>query len=768
MPGAGASRSAWMDGVPLIPGDGPLTGDAQADICIIGAGVAGLTTAYLLAREGRSVIVLDDGPPGMGESLRTTAHLTAAMDDRIHVLAKKHGTRKARLVIDSTLAAIDRIERICREEHLDGIFRRVDGHLFLGPEDTRETLEKELKAAHEAGLADVRLDQSAPLPWSTGPCLTFPGQAEVDAGEYLSGLADAIRRMGGRIHAATHATDIEDGPPVLVRTSKGRVECEVAIDCTNAPVFAKIPLNTKQEQFRTYVLAYEVPRGWLPRALFWDTADPYHYVRLCDRAEPGKELLLIGGEDHRTGEGDPEDSLFRLEEWAKARFQLEAPAHRWSGQVIEPSDHLPFIGRYPGRGKNVYVITGDSGQGFTNHTIGAQLITDLIQGRRNPYQGLYSPNRQALTSLWARLRANTEGATEMVKGKLGKGEVADDHGIHAGSGAIVTRDGVKLACYREPSGELRECAAQCTHMGAIVQWNDLEKTWDCPWHGSRFTAKGQVVNGPANKALDPPDIPDKGAETDETDDMRMHAMPTTTPTKTSRAHGRTTRNRPARSTRARTLANAPSKTSAKPTGASKALKGRGQPDAIAMLKEDHRTVKGLLKRLDEADDGDERADLFEQVEQELLVHARLEEELFYPKFKQAIGDDDEDAKMYFEAHEEHEIAERVAAEIRAHDDPDADDYAAKCKVLKDLIEHHIEEEEGEMFPSARKAIGREELLMLAEDMRQRKQEMHAGDVDTLRRIEAPRDGIEPGAEQRDSGHGERADGSMWQRMRKRD
>lgn len=765
MPGAGASRSAWMDGVPLIPGDGPLTGDAQADVCIIGAGVAGLTTAYLLAREGRSVVVLDDGPPGMGESLRTTAHLTAAMDDRIHVLSKKHGARKAKLVVESTLAAMDRIERICREERLEGIFRRVDGHLFLGPEDTADTLEAELRAAHEAGLTDVHLEPSAPLPWATGPCLTFPRQAEVDAGEYLAGLADAIRRMGGRIHASTHADSIEEGPPVLVKTAKGRVECEVAVDCTNAPVFAKIPLNTKQEQFRTYVVGYEVPRGWLPRALFWDTADPYHYIRLCDRAEPGRELLLVGGEDHRTGEGDPEESLARLEAWTRQRFQLESPAHRWSGQVIEPSDHLPFIGRYPGLGKNVYVITGDSGQGFTNHTIGAQLITDLVQGRRNPYQGLYSPNRQALTSLWSRLRSNSEGAAEMVKGKLGKGEVADEHDIPPGSGAILTRDGVKLACYREPSGELQECAAQCTHMGAVVQWNDLEKTWDCPWHGSRFSAKGKVINGPANKALDPPEIPDK-PETDE----RMHTMPAKTRTQASRAHGRTTRNRPARSARSRAATKASAtKAKAKPEQRKAAdLRGRGQPDAIALLKEDHRKVKGLLKRLDDAEHGDERAELFTQIEEELLVHARLEEELFYPRFKEAVGDDDEDVKMYFEAHEEHEIAERVAAEIRAHDDPDADDYAAKCKVLKDLIEHHIEEEEGEMFPSARKAMGREDLLMLAEDMRQRKEEMQSGGIDALRRIEAPRDGIEPGAERHDTGHGERADGSMWQRMRKKD
>ncbi|MEA3136501.1 MAG: hypothetical protein QOC71_782, partial [Thermoplasmata archaeon] len=587
--GSGATRSAWMDGMGLMAGDGPLSGDTQADVCIVGAGVAGLTAAYLLAREGRSVVVIDDGPPGMGESLRTTAHLTAAIDDRIHVLAKKHGVRKARLVVESTKAAIDRIERICIEERLDGVFRRVDGHLFLSPEDELGTLEKELKAVHEAGMTDVTLEPSAPLPWATGPCLKFPRQAEVDAGEYLSGLADAIRRMGGRIHGSTHATGLEEGPPTVVKTNKGRIECEAVVVCTNAPVFGKVSLHTKQEQYRTYVAAYDVPRGWLPRALFWDTLTKesgYHYIRLCDRAEPGQELLLVGGEDHRTGEGHPAQRMARLEAWVQEHFQLEGPVHRWSGQVIEPSDHLPFLGRYPGRGKNVYVITGDSGQGFTNHTIGAILVTDLMQGRRNPYQGLYSPSRQALTSLWARLRSNAEGAAEMVKGKLGAGEVGDESEIPAGSGAIVTRDGVKLACYREASGELRECAAQCTHMGAIVQWNDLEKTWDCPWHGSRFTAKGQVVNGPANKALDPPDV-----KLDE-DKEEMEPMQTKT---ASKARPKTSRRKGAPVPRAGRSRPAPAaRTRAKPAKPARRtpVKGRATHDAIAMLKDDHKKVKG--------------------------------------------------------------------------------------------------------------------------------------------------------------------------------
>jgi glycine/D-amino acid oxidase-like deaminating enzyme/nitrite reductase/ring-hydroxylating ferredoxin subunit len=494
-----------MDGVPLIPGDGPLAGDTQADVCVVGAGVAGLTTAYLLAREGRSVVVLDDGAPGMGETLRTTAHLTAAIDDRIFVLERKFGGRKARLAVESQLAAIDRIERVCLDEHLDGVFRRVDGHLFLQPGEPRDLLGRELEAARRCGLPDVRMSETTPLPFEAGPCLVFPRQAEVDAGEYLAGLADAIRRMGGRIHGGTHADEVEEGSPNVVVTANGRVECESVVVCTNSPVFGKVALHTKQEQYRTYVCGYEVPRGSIPRGLYWDTFTKdagYHYIRLADRSEPGNELLLVGGEDHRTGEGDPVERFRRLHDWAAIRFGVGAPTYQWSGQVIEPADHLPFLGRFPGMGKTVYVITGDSGQGFTNHTCGAMLVTDLIQGRRNPWQGLYSPSRQGITGLLSRLRGNAEGAAELAKGKLGVGEAGGEQEIRPGSGAVVTRDGVKVACYREPSGELRECAAECTHMGAIVQWNDAEKTWDCPWHGSRFSALGQVINGPANKALD--------------------------------------------------------------------------------------------------------------------------------------------------------------------------------------------------------------------------------------------------------------------------
>jgi nitrite reductase/ring-hydroxylating ferredoxin subunit/hemerythrin-like domain-containing protein len=535
--------------------------------------------------------------------------------------------------------------------------------------------------------------------------------------------------------------------------------------CTDSPVFGKTPLHTKQEQFRTYVVAYEVPRGAVPRGLYWDTLERgYHYIRLCDRAEPGSELLIVGGEDHRTGDGDPKAALQRLEEWCSLRFGVSAPIHRWSGQVVEPADHLPFLGRYPGKGGHVYVITGDSGQGFTNHTCGAMLVTDLIQHRRNPYVALYKPSRQGFGAILKRLKGQATAAAAAVKEKAAPDVVVSEGEIPRGSGAIVERGGVKLACYRESTGELRECAAQCTHMGATVRWNDLEKTWDCPWHGSRFSPAGLPLDGPANKPLDAP--PREDGPHDH--DTEVNPMATTASRRTKRASGRTkSRSKPSRKTHAPAPKRARTGAGRTTRPRNSAARGQGTHDAIAMLKQDHRKVKGLLKKLDEAEEGSRRKSLFQDVEQELLVHARLEEELFYPAFKDAVGDDAEDKKMCFEAHEEHEVAERMAAEIRGHPNPGSDEYAAKCKVLKDLIEHHIKEEEEEMFPVAREEIGREQLLAVAEDMRQRKAEMLQGDVANLRRIAAPQDGIEPDQEPQDAPAAVRG-GSRWSRMQRRE
>jgi glycine/D-amino acid oxidase-like deaminating enzyme/nitrite reductase/ring-hydroxylating ferredoxin subunit len=510
---SGASTSVWMATAEMPP-QPALAEDTGADVCVIGAGISGLTTAYLLAREGRSVVVLDDGPLAGGETCRTTAHLVNALDDRYSELRKLHGERGARLAAQSHTAAIDRMERIASDEKIDCGFERLDGYLFVPPREPRDVLDRELEAAHDAGLASVEMVARAPFErFDTGPCLRFPRQAQFHPLRYLAGLVHAIRREGGRLYSGTHADDFEGGPTTRVVTSRGHeVVAGAIVVATNTPVNDRVVIHTKQYPSRTYVIAAPVPAGSVPRALFWDTPHPYHYVRLHTIAE-GRELLIVGGEDHRTGqEDDAEERYGRLEAWMRERFPGAGEvAYRWSGQVMEPADSLAFIGRNPADQPNVYVATGDSGNGMTHGTIAGILITDLIQGRENEWAALYDPARKSLRALPGYVKENVASTAGYVAWTT-EGDVASADEIPPGEGAVLRRGVRKVAAYRDPAGALRELSAVCPHLGCIVEWNSGEKTWDCPCHGSRFAAEGHVINGPANAGLSPADSPAVAAD----------------------------------------------------------------------------------------------------------------------------------------------------------------------------------------------------------------------------------------------------------------
>jgi glycine/D-amino acid oxidase-like deaminating enzyme/nitrite reductase/ring-hydroxylating ferredoxin subunit len=488
-----------------MPRQPVLAEDTGADVCVIGAGISGLTIAYLLAREGRSVVVLDDGPMAGGETCRTTAHLVNALDDRYSELRKLHGDKGARLAAASHTAAIDRIERIVEEERIECGFERLDGYLFVPPGESRGVLDRELEAAHSAGLESVAMVPRAPLQrFDTGLCLRFPRQAQFHPLRYLAALVNAIHRDGGRLYSGTHAEDFEAGSPTRVVTSSGHaVEAGALVVATNTPVNDRVVIHTKQYPNRTYVIAIPVPAGSVTRALYWDTPVPYHYVRL-QTIDGGRELLIVGGEDHRTGQKDDAHERYaRLEAWTRERFpRAGAVAYRWSGQVMEPADSLAFIGRNPGDRSNVFVATGDSGNGMTHGTIAGILITDLIQGRENEWAELYDPGRKSLRALPDYVKENvvsTAGYATWAKG----GDASSAEAIPPGEGAVLRHGLRKVAVYRDASGGLRELSAVCPHLGCIVEWNSGEKTWDCPCHGSRFAPDGHVINGPANAGLAP-------------------------------------------------------------------------------------------------------------------------------------------------------------------------------------------------------------------------------------------------------------------------
>ncbi len=506
-PDSGQTASLWMETAtpPVYPA---LAENVRTEVCVIGAGIAGLTTAYLLARAGTPVIVVDDGQVGSGESSRTTAHLSNEIDDRYVEVARMHGEESARVAADSHTKAIDFIESFVRDNKVDCDFTRLDGYLFLAEGDTQAMLDKELEAARRAGVVVEKVERAPLASFDTGPCLRFPNQARFHPLAYLSALADAVVRAGGKIYCGSHVknTESKDGITVSIERPEVKITAKQLVVCTNSPINDLMAMHTKQAPYRSYVVGANVPRGSVTDALYWDTEDPYHYARLQpgDRGEQ-YDVLIVGGEDHKTGqETDMQERFAHLERWTRDRFPgvADFPYH-WSGQVLEPADLVAFIGHNPGD-KNVYICTGDSGMGMTHGTIAGILISDLIGGRENPWAKLYDPSRISVNfgALKEYVKENANVGvmyTEWVRPLDGEtpAEIAPDEGI------VIRRKTQPVACFRDTEGAVHEMSAVCPHLKCIVHWNTLEKSWDCPCHGSRFDAYGKVFTGPAVSSLEP-------------------------------------------------------------------------------------------------------------------------------------------------------------------------------------------------------------------------------------------------------------------------
>lgn len=477
-----------------------LSADMHAEVCVIGAGIAGITVAYELARQGRSVIVLDDGQVAGGETSRTTAHLSNALDDRYQRLERWHGAEGAILAAESHTQAISRIEQIIAAENIDCHFERLDGFLFSPHADDRDYLQKEMEAAHRAGLKGVVWAEVKNLGGKEIPnCLCFPQQGQFHPLKYLFGLVNAATRLGVKIFTSTHVDDIHPGKPCRIVTSTGNtVTAKDVVVATNTPINDRLRIHTKQAAYRSYVIGLRLPQGTIRKGLYWDIFDPYHYVRLTpDPESSGSEILLVGGGDHKTGQpGETAAPFMELEKWAQEYFGVTgAVVFKWSGQIMETIDCLAFIGKNP-LNEHIFIVTGDSGHGMTHGTIAGMLISDLILGRPNPWEKLYDPSRKTLAAAGEFIRETVNMAGQYGDW-LTAGEVPSIDEIPRGSGAIVRRGAVKVAVYRDEAGQLTECSAICPHLGGIVRWNDVEKTWDCPAHGSRFDTCGKVLNGPA-------------------------------------------------------------------------------------------------------------------------------------------------------------------------------------------------------------------------------------------------------------------------------
>jgi glycine/D-amino acid oxidase-like deaminating enzyme/nitrite reductase/ring-hydroxylating ferredoxin subunit len=499
-----ATKSFWMKDTEF-PSAPRLEQNERCDVAVVGAGIAGVSIAYELTLAGRKVVLVDRGPLLGGMTSRTTAHLAPICDDGLSELVKVRGEELARGFQESQAAAVDRIGQHVQNLGIDCDFRRLDGFLFpaawMTEEEAGKTCDEEYEAAGKVGAA-AEHGKGVPLKGhESAPVLRYPNQATFHPLKYLRAMLADFEKRGGKVFADSAVIKIEEEQQVRLHVEGGAaIIADNAVFATNSPINTVVSIHSKMAPYRTYAMAFELPKGSLPDALYWDMDDPYYYVRLHPGADD-IDYLIAGGRDHKTGEADDGDARFdALDAWIRALVpDLGKEKARWSGQVLDTVDYCGFIGRSPGS-SSVFISTGDSGQGMTHGAVAGLLICDLIVEGSSKWESVYAPDRTPPAGLANYVNENLTAVKNFAEYLL-PGEITSPGDLNPGEGGIL-RDGLsKLAVCRDKSGQVHTHSASCTHLGCIVHWNSTEQCWDCPCHGSQFAPDGTVLNGPAMKPL---------------------------------------------------------------------------------------------------------------------------------------------------------------------------------------------------------------------------------------------------------------------------
>jgi glycine/D-amino acid oxidase-like deaminating enzyme/nitrite reductase/ring-hydroxylating ferredoxin subunit len=504
------TTSYWIDSAPL-PRFPKLDRDLEVDVVIVGGGIVGITAAYLLKQAGKSVALLERDRCARIDTGHTTAHLTCVTDLRLHEIAREFSPQHARAVWDAGGAAIDQIVTLIRGEDIACDFKWVPGYLHAplagaNEKDTR-MLEREAGAAHEFGIAAEFVDA---VPFCGRPGIKFPQQALFHPRKYLAALVQRIPGGGSHVFDHSSADEVRE-QPLAVKSGEHTIHCGYVVLATHNPLQGRtgsVPaalFQTKLALYTSYAIGAKIPAGKIPEASFWDTADPYYYLRVDRRR--GFDYAIFGGEDHKTGQETETEKIYARLERRFREFVPEAEIdHRWSGQVIETNDGLPFMGE---TAEKQFAATGFSGNGMTFGTLGAMMAMDAVLGRKNPWREMFDIHRKKLVGgTWSYLNENKDYPYYLVRDRLAGAEADSLQALSRNAGKILKLDGKKVAAYRDERGEVTLCSAICTHLKCIVAWNDAERTWDCPCHGSRFKPTGEVISGPAEEPLEKLPVPD--------------------------------------------------------------------------------------------------------------------------------------------------------------------------------------------------------------------------------------------------------------------
>ncbi|MDQ3935183.1 MAG: FAD-dependent oxidoreductase [Actinomycetota bacterium] len=476
--------------------------EIHVDVAVLGGGMAGLMAGLLLKRDGARVAVLEAGRVGAGVTAYTTAKVTSLHGIQYTPVTSTFGEQDARAYAQANEAGLERIAALVEELGIDCDWRRKPAYTYAEDESGLSEVQDEVQAAVKAGLK-ASFTTETDLPWEVAGAVRVEDQAEFHPRRFLLAIAEQIPGDGSHVFESTRAVGVKQGEPMRVETEGGQpVVADHVVVATHFPFLDRGGYFARQHAERSYALGLYV-NGHAPQGMYLSTESPSHTVRShpTDRGE----MVIAGGESHKVGQSgeDTSDRVARLEAWAREKFDVTEIAYRWSTQDNMPVDGVPYIGQLMPGSKNLWVATGFKKWGLTNGAAAAEILTDLIAGRENPWAALFDPGRFKAAGVQEFLKENVNVGWRFVRDRVGGADFGSVEEIPPGQGGLV-RDGAgKIAAYRDEDGVLHTVSSTCTHLGCTVKWNSAERSWDCPCHGSRFHYDGTVLQGPAVEGLSP-------------------------------------------------------------------------------------------------------------------------------------------------------------------------------------------------------------------------------------------------------------------------
>ncbi|CAM4280525.1 glycine/D-amino acid oxidase-like deaminating enzyme/nitrite reductase/ring-hydroxylating ferredoxin subunit [Paenibacillus endophyticus] len=494
-------QSLWMDSTEKLSIFPALDQNIETDITVVGGGISGITTAYLLIQEGFKVVLVEAGKLLGGTTAHTTAKITAQHDLIYDELIGQEGLEKAQLYYRANAEALQFIKRTIENANINCGFSAQEAYVYAESDAYIKKLEMEMLAYSRLGISGKYVE-SIPLQIPAKAAVIMHEQAQFHPLQYLSSLVDKFAEQGGIVYENTTAVDVEKGSEPEVITSQGyRIKCKHIVSCTHFPFYDGLGFYfARMHADRSYVLGLRVA-DHVAEGMYLSAGDPKRSMRSAESIEHGK-LLLLGGQSHKTGQGVCTINHYEeLKRYAENNFQIQEVVYRWSAQDLATGDQLPFIGRITAASPNVYIATGYRKWGMTNGTAAALLIRDLILNKENDYEGLYTPSRSKSAGTIKNLIVdNLDVAKHLIAGKLEMvNKRPEDLALDEGS--VVRLHGKRAGAYKDSEGKLYLVDTTCTHMGCEVEWNNGDRTWDCPCHGSRFSVSGDVIEGPAEEPL---------------------------------------------------------------------------------------------------------------------------------------------------------------------------------------------------------------------------------------------------------------------------